>query len=307
MHDRVRRPSLVGPLILVTIGVLLLLSQLGRLRWDVLWSLWRYWPVILILIGIETLLGASRSRILYVFGVLIAVAVLAGLVGYVMIRGAVTPGQRPVASTETLSQGLQDVERGLVTLQLSGGTIDVGALSDSPNLVEGTIEYGEQSRKVVEKLTVRNSQAEYNLSGGPESVLWTTGANRNETWQLRFTPRVPLDIRIDMGAGNVQADLSSLKISNLEVNMGAGSTKLTLPAVEGSSSVSVKLPVGGVTIVAPPGVGVRMRANKLLTAVNVGGGRFTHSGDEWVSYNYATSPSRVDLRIENVIGSIDLR
>jgi hypothetical protein len=307
VHHRVRRPSLVGPLILITIGVLLLLSQLGRLRWDVLWSLWRYWPVILILIGIETLLGASRSRVLYLFGVLIAVAVLVGLVGYVMVRGAMTLGQRPVTSTETLSQGLQDAERGLVTLRLSGGTINVGALSDSPNLVEGEIEYGNQSRQVEQKLTVRNSQAEYDLSGGPEGAWWTTGTNTSETWQLRFTPRVALDIRIDMGAGNVQADLSSLKISNLEVNMGAGSMQLTLPAVEGSSIVSVKLPVGRVDIVVLPGVGVRMRANTLLTSVNVGGDRFTHSGDEWVSYNYATSLSKVDLRIESVIGSIDLR
>jgi hypothetical protein len=88
MRERARRPSLVGPLILITIGVLLLLNQTGRLRWDVLGSLWRYWPVILILLGIEALIGASQSRVLYLLGVLIAVAVLAGLVGYVMLQGA---------------------------------------------------------------------------------------------------------------------------------------------------------------------------------------------------------------------------
>jgi hypothetical protein len=307
MRERARRPSLVGPLILITIGVLLLLNQTGRLRWDVLGSLWRYWPVILILLGIEALIGASQSRVLYLLGVLIAVAVLAGLVGYVMLQGAETPAQRPATATETLSQGLQDAERGLVRLRLGAGEIKVGALADSPNLVEGKIEYGERSRKVVEQLTVRNSQAEYELSGGPENSLWAPGTNTNETWQLRFTPRVPLEMRIDMGAGSVQADLSGLKITGLDVNMGVGSTELTLPAVEGSATISVKLPIGGVTVVVPPGVGVRMRTNKLLTSVNVGGGRFTHSGDEWVSDNYATSASKIDLRIDNVMGSIDLR
>ena len=116
MRERARHPSLVGPLILITIGVLLLLNQMGLLRWDALWSLWRYWPVILILLGIETLIGASQSRVLYLLGLLIAVAVLAGVIGYAVLRGGETPAERPIGDTETLSQGLQDAERGLVIL-----------------------------------------------------------------------------------------------------------------------------------------------------------------------------------------------
>ena len=117
MRKRSYRPSLVGPLILITIGVLLLLNQTGRLRWDVLWSLWRYWPVILILLGIEILIGISQSRVLYLLGLLIAVAVLGRLDRLCHAAGWGNAGQRPVTATETLSQGLQDAERGLVTLR----------------------------------------------------------------------------------------------------------------------------------------------------------------------------------------------
>jgi hypothetical protein len=307
MRERARRPSLVGPLILITIGVLLLLNQAGWLRWDVLWSLWRYWPVILILLGIETLIGVSQSRVLYLLGLLIAVAVLGGLIAYVVLQGGETPAQQPITDTETLAQGLQDAERGLITLRLGAGTIQVGTLADSSNLVEGRIEYAEQSKRVEEHLTVRSGQAEYDLSSPQENFRWTSGAKTNETWHLQFTPRVPLEMRIDLGAGSVQADLSGLKITRLNLNMGVGNTELTLPAAEGTATISVKLPVGEVTVVIPPWVGVKMRANKLLTTVNVGGGRFTHSVDEWVSDNYATSPSKIDLHIDNVMGSINLR
>ncbi len=307
MRKRSYRPSLVGPLILITIGVLLLLNQTGRLRWDVLWSLWRYWPVILILLGIEILIGISQSRVLYLLGLLIAVAVLAGLIGYAMLQGGETPAQRPATATETLSQGLQDAERGLVTLRLGAGMIKVGTLADSPNLVEGKIEYAEQSRKVEEHLTVKNGRAEFDLSGRQENLLWTPGAKMNETWQLQFTPRVPLEMRIEMGAGSVEADLSGLKITRLDLNMGVGSIVLTLPAAEGTAAVSVKLAIGEVTVVIPPWVGVKMRANKLLSSVNVGGGRLTRSGDDWVSDNYTTSPSKIDLRIDNVMGTINVR
>jgi hypothetical protein len=307
MRERARHPSLVGPLILITIGVLLLLNQMGRLRWDVLWSLWRYWPVILILLGIETLIGISESRVVRLLGLLIALVVLGGLISYVMLQGGATPSQRPAADTETVSQGLQDAERGLVTLRLAAGAVSVGALSDSPNFVEAKIEYSARSRQVVQNFAVRNGRAEFELRGDLENPLWTSGPGADETWQVRLTPRVPLDMRIDTGAGRVEADLSGLQVTQLDLDMGVGSTTLTLPAVDGTATVSVNLAVGEVTVVIPAGVGVKMRANKLLSSVNIAGQRLTRSGDEWVSPNYATATSKVDLRIDNVIGSINVR
>ena len=114
-------------------------------------------------------------------------------------------------------------------------------------------------------------------------------------------------MRIDAGAGRVEADLSGLQVTELKVNLGAGSTKLTLPKVNGTAVVAVELPVGEVTVVIPSGVGVKLRTSRVLSSLNIAGQRFTRSGDEWVSDNYATATSKVDLRIDNVIGSINVR
>jgi len=55
--------SLAGPLILIGIGTLFLIQNLSHI--NVLRLLWRYWPVILIVIGISKLLeyfrGTNRS------------------------------------------------------------------------------------------------------------------------------------------------------------------------------------------------------------------------------------------------------
>ncbi len=307
MRERARHPSLVGPLILITIGVLLLLNQMGRLRWDVLWSLWRYWPVLLILLGIEALIGVSQSRLVHLLGLLVAVAVFGGLIGYVLLQGGEPPAQRPAADTETFVQGLQDADRGLVALRLAGGSITVGALSDSPNLVEGKIEYSARSRKADQSVAVRNGRAEFELRGQQENPIWVPGTDYDEAWSVRLTPRVPLEMRIDLGAGRVTADLSGLQVTQLRINLGAGSTQVTLPAVGGTAAVAVELPVGEVTVVVPAGVGVKMRVNKLLSSLNMDEQRFTRSGNEWVSNNYASATSKVDLRIDNVIGSINVR
>lgn len=307
MRKRAYRPNLVGPLILISIGVLLLLNQMGWLRWDILWSLWRYWPVILILLGVEVLLGISQSRVLYLLGLLIAIAVLAGLFGYAMLQGAQVPAERPASDTAMLSRGLEDAERGLVTLRLGAGTLNLGALVDSSNLVEAKVAYAEQSRKVQEHFAMTNGQAEFELRGSQENFLWMPSGKMNETWQLHLTQRVPLELRIEMGAGSVQADLSDLKITQLDVNMGAGDIVLTLPAAEGTASASVKLAVGELTVLAPSGVGVRIRANRLLSSVNIDERRFTRSGNDWVSDNYGSAAMKVDLQITNVIGTINVR
>jgi hypothetical protein len=51
--------SLAGPLILIAIGSLFLIQNLAHI--NIFRTLWRYWPVILIAIGISKLLEYFRS------------------------------------------------------------------------------------------------------------------------------------------------------------------------------------------------------------------------------------------------------
>ncbi|MGH9425124.1 MAG: LiaI-LiaF-like domain-containing protein [Terriglobia bacterium] len=51
--------SLAGPLILITIGTLFLIQNLSHI--NVFRVFWRYWPVILIAIGISKLLEYFRG------------------------------------------------------------------------------------------------------------------------------------------------------------------------------------------------------------------------------------------------------
>jgi len=95
MSERHHRPSLVGPLILIAVGILLLLNQAGRLPWTVWGTLWRFWPVILVLVGLEVLIGAGRSTAWYIVGLVIAVVVLGGVIGYAIYRSNQPSAPRP--------------------------------------------------------------------------------------------------------------------------------------------------------------------------------------------------------------------
>jgi hypothetical protein len=71
-----RRSGFVGPLLLITIGSILLFNKMGVIHWGSWGSLWHYWPVILILWGIEILAMHTESDVVYFTAVFICILVI---------------------------------------------------------------------------------------------------------------------------------------------------------------------------------------------------------------------------------------
>ena len=57
MEGKTRRGGLVGPIILITLGVVFLMNNLGVLDWSVWVVIFRLWPVLLVAAGLDLLLG----------------------------------------------------------------------------------------------------------------------------------------------------------------------------------------------------------------------------------------------------------
>lgn len=76
----VRRPGFVVPLLLITIGFILLFNKMEVIHWGSWGSLWYYWPVILILWGIEILAKHTESDVMYFAAVLISILLIIGTI-----------------------------------------------------------------------------------------------------------------------------------------------------------------------------------------------------------------------------------
>jgi hypothetical protein len=75
-----RRPGYIGPLLLLTIGFILLFNNIGILPWRIWGNLWRLWPVILILFGIQIVAMQSESWIMYAAAVILSILLIAGTI-----------------------------------------------------------------------------------------------------------------------------------------------------------------------------------------------------------------------------------
>jgi hypothetical protein len=181
-------------------------------------------------------------------------------------------------------------------------------LKDSPNFVEGRIEYGDYSLDAEQQYAVTGGRATYSLRARSKSsqFVWSPGRNISERWDLSFTPRVPLEITVDSGVGVLSLDLTELQVTRLDVNAGVGSSTITFPKAAGTTKASIDAGVGSITVRIPSNVGVRLHVSRGLGSVSVDR-RMNRSGNDYTSNNYDTAENRLELEINGGLGSISVQ
>jgi hypothetical protein len=296
MSDRARRGGLVGPLLLVGLGVLFLLNNLGITAvsvWDVLFHLW---PVILIAIGLDLLIG-RRS----VLGSLLVLAlILTVFVGGILLIGV----QDGVAlAGEDITQPLGEVTEAEISMGPAIGLIRLGSLDPgSSYLVRGTIRLlsGEDLRREFNpdrdpaRLTLRSSgQTWFPVIGG-----WGDKA----TWDLELNPDVALNMDLSLGVGKIEVDLTGLNLSAVQVDLGLGKTIVTLPD-EGRFTAKVSGAIGEIYVVIPQGMAARIHVSTGLGTSSIPSG-YIHRGDTYSSPGYESAEDRVEMDISQAIGMI---
>jgi hypothetical protein len=302
-----RRRSLVGPLILVGLGMLLLYSSL-RSNWAPWEVISRYWPVILIAWGLGKLWdhmrgregGEAASPSRFTGGELGMAAALVALVVLALVH---KPVREPVGNyhfTETVAaQGAKtvhaEIELGAGDLDLSGGASD---------LMDADCYYTRTSDKPEVSYNVSGDAGELNIRQTASDHVRFGGRQRNE-WNLRFGNQVPLDLEVKMGAGTGRLRLSGVPLTHLRVDGGAGTLFVDLSGDwQKSFDGRISGGVGTVTVRLPSSVGVRVHATGGLGSVNAPG--FERDGDAYTNSAYGKSPVTLTLDIEGGIGTINL-
>jgi hypothetical protein len=262
----------------------------------------RIWPVILIAIGVDLLIG-RRSLWGRLLALVLILAVLAGglWIGGVRI-GSIQRGQR--VEGQAVAQPLGGATRGMVRVDPAIGVVEAGALeAGSKNLVEGNIALprGADLTKAASvsgdtaSLTLRMNGSWFGPSiNDDDSMRWTLNLNRD----------VPLDLHFNIIAGQGLLDFSQLKIESLDVESVFGQAKVTLPA--GSYRAHVSGVFGQTIVTLPTNAGVKVKVSAVFGSSSVPSG-YTRAGDWYYSPNYNTATHKVELTAEEVFGQVIVR
>jgi hypothetical protein len=296
-----RRGGFVWPLVLITLGIVFLLNNLGILSWGVWDVLWKFWPVLLIAIGLDILFG-RRSAIGALIALVLIVLLIGGTVWFAVTNVPLVIGQ--TLTSDTITQELGGATSADVLINFGAGSLRIGALKDSGNLIEGTVSTG-PGATVRRDYQREGDRARFELRNEGVSVAPCGFRKCDQTWNLDLSSSVPVSLRVSTGVGQAVLDLSGLKLTDLNVNTGVGETRLTLPS-QGRLNARVSGGIGQVTVMIPQGVAARVRASAGIGGVS-GLDHYPRDGQYYVIGNYATADNRVDLDISGGIGQVVIR
>ncbi len=237
--SRNRQRSLFWPILLIGIGVVWLLGNIGLLpdfNFRLLLSLW---PLILIVGGLNLLIG-RRSPLL---SALVALAALGLAIAYVLFAPALGLYRSPEVQHVELAEPIGDTRSLSVGITSSIGRTTLTELNDSGNLFEADMTFlGDLVFEVdgTEEKTIRLGVRNDNF----DSSLFNFFDEGELRWDIGLAPDLPLSLTISAGVGEVHLDLSEISLTGLAVDGGVGAFEILLPAPENFYRVSISGGVG---------------------------------------------------------------
>lgn len=283
---RRRRGSLVWPILLIGLGVLFLLQNLGLLPWSTWRDLLPLWPLVLVLFGVELLLGASPGRPLRRMVILAVVAAL-GVAAVLGLRATVGP--TPV-ETRAFDPPLDGATQADVRVDFAVGQLEVLPLREPAGKLATATFTGPANRIPTERLRRRGDTAELRYTmperaqqrrnneqfrwelGGPMGLFGSIG--EQASLRVALPAGVPMVLGTQLGVSDARLDLGPLTVSELEVDTGASSAWIRLPET-GVTSARVRGGASRVEIEVPAGVGAQIRYFGGVSALHVDEQRFS--------------------------------
>jgi hypothetical protein len=305
------RPPLVLPIVLIVVGALFLYGNYHPLfyPWEIIKT---YWPLMLIFVGLAKIWDSSHrgqgsdpqarqgSTALALLGVVVLVLVLAALFS----RGRVFSRERHFAASslhhEVRTVELQNAKTVNASLNASAGELTIGG--GSSHLLDADFSFSD---------SYSDPRVDYNVASGvgrleisQDDRTTHFGTTHNE-WNLRFSNEVPLELKIDMGAGQGRLRLRDVPVTRLDLNMGAGQVDIDLTGDRNKDLAGdIEGGVGQATIRLPKDVGVIVHASGGIGAVGAHG--FKHDGDEYTNDAYGKTPATIHLKVQGGVGEISL-
>jgi len=131
------------------------------------------------------------------------------------------------------------------------------------------------------------------------------GDSKNR-WDVNLSQDVPIDLKIDLGAGEGHLDLRGLDLRDLDIDMGVGELTVDLTGdLKENLKVNIDGGIGSATIYLSEDVGVRVKVDGGIGSVDARG---LHKNDHtYTNDAYGESEISINIEIDAGIGSIDLR
>jgi hypothetical protein len=313
---RVRSGSIVFPILLIAVGFLFLLW-----RWlpdfDPWPVIWKYWPLLLILMGGGMFWDRMQSQrnpgsapafpVGSTIGTVVFLLVLSFLLwrGFAFEGGRWTDWGKGINVSASRGHESKAVELGAAKAVRMNVEMPAGELrleGGSPKLLEADFFHSGSwgAPEVNYGVNAGVGQLTINQEKGGQMI-----GNTDNTWNLKVSDATPLELKVDVGAGRGDFRLAKVNLTRLELNIGAGQANVDLTGERAKDlEATIQGGVGEAVVRLPKNIGVIATVHGGLGSVDVHG--LKEEDDKYVNAAYGKAPSTIRLTVEGGIGHIKL-
>jgi len=292
-----RYGTLLIGILLIGIGTLLLLEMLGvaRIPWA---TIWRLWPLLLVLLGLELIL--ARSRLGAIVGLAIGVIIVVGVLALLSRLGG-PAREAPQALSYPLSPQVE-----LARLHLTGGVgrLEVSRLATADALYRTEFLSRSAGERLNARVTVHRNIADVRMNI-EDLTLGIAPWGTAQDWRLWLNPEIPFELSANTGVGEVTFDLRGMLLSDLRVNAGVGRVTVIL-SERGSYSARLDGGVGDLEVIVPSEVPVLVRIDQGLGTVKVDPD-LRRLGESFATERYEPEKPAIEIFIDGGVGGISVR
>ncbi len=209
----------------------------------------------------------------------------------------------PTGEIQEESRTVKLGEAESVEVDLNIGAGQLKLYGSARELMEGNFVYNVERWKPRIDYSISGTRGLLRIRQGKSSGV-PIGKKRNR-WDISLSNDVPLDLKIDFGAGEGKLDLRGLNLESLNIDMGVGSLTVDL-ADEWKQDLEISIDggVGSATVYLPENVGVRVSVDKGIGSVHARD--MNKEGHVYTNDAYGKTEVSINMDIEAGIGSIDL-
>ncbi|QTL99468.1 hypothetical protein GM661_16700 [Iocasia frigidifontis] len=309
--NRDNHSQIIIGIILISIGVLFLLNTFSIIP-VIDWSIFlKYWPLILIFLGLNIIL--RRTWLWWLVPLLLIITILIffffqpgiGQIDYYKYNRGLFDFYSPKDRSGVYNYSV-DYDRPVdifdIKLSFPSGELTVSSGSEN-DLFSAELEYFSRKPIIKYNLNDNNKQASLNISQPGKSNPFNYSRLANK-WSLLFNDDMPIKLLINSGAGEFKLRLLDLMVQEVVLNLGAGDLEVEL----GSKTRYLELNSGAadVDLSLPEGIGVRIKTTGIVNNNNFIEKGLQKEAGFYLTKNYDTTVHKLDIKITSPASDIKL-
>ncbi len=284
--------------ILISLGIVFLLNNLGYVPWSVWFRILSLWPVILIAIGIEIIFRKTHLSFLTILSPLLFMAAILGPAYFQNVE--LTEVYRSSETYEYAEVLDTSVAKVTAIIQLRAGNLEVS--SETGRLVSTKLDYWKRKPITTYEYSGFDSSATIEIRDrerGWKGWSWRTWGSKD--WEIKLTDQIPVNLRIYAKATDGDLNLSDLKLKNLTLDIKAASFNIKLGDLVNQLDGRIESDACRLSLLIPEDIGLKIENYAKLTSTSFSELSILKYDNIYQTSNFDQAATKITISLEGSV------